>query len=65
MIPGGKYLCGYHVGEYSKILDRVKKIRESRPELTLNKGSIHFNIIDQFVESKESKFLTEINIKIL
>lgn len=65
IIPSGKYLCGYHMGEYEKILERVYEIRESRPDLQLAHNSIHFNIIDQFVESDSSGFLTEINIKLL
>lgn len=64
-IPNGRYLCGYHLGEYNEILKKVDKIRNSHPELKLDRQSIHFNIIDQFVESDKSKFLTEINIKIL
>lgn len=64
-IDGGKFLCGYHKGAYQNILDRVNDMRAFGKNLSLDTESIHFNIIDQFVERDEEDFLTLINIRIV
>lgn len=64
MIPEGDFLCGYHVGRYSSVPDTIERIRSSRPDLNLDNQAINVNILDQFVESDKSKFITLVQIRI-
>jgi DNA-binding transcriptional MerR regulator/effector-binding domain-containing protein len=66
-IPAGSYLCGYHVGTYETIFDTFKHlgaIARSRG-LHLAERTVSFNIIDQFVEPDCTKYLTQVQIRIL
>lgn len=64
VIGAGHYLVGYHKGPYETIKQRIAEIRASRPELMLGARVINFNIIDQFLESDNSRYITEIQIPI-
>jgi len=61
-IPAGEYLCGYHLGPYTGILDRVDELRRYDNSLPLEDWSVHFNIIDQFLENDSKQFVTQIQI---
>lgn len=65
IIPAGDYLSAIFKGSYEEIFDYVKEIRKKFNHLNLEDTSIHFNIIDQFVECDTSNFITEINIRVL
>jgi effector-binding domain-containing protein len=65
LIPEGKYLYGYHKGPYSTIPESIKKIYDNNKNLDLGNETIHFNIIDQFVESNPENYVTSIQIRIL
>jgi len=65
VIKGGAFLCGYHQGPYEVISDSSIRMRESSRHLKLAEMSINFNILDQFVERDNQKFITEIQIPIL
>lgn len=64
IIPKGKYLCGYHKGSYSTINETMNKLYNDNNNLKLDKITMNFNIIDQFVESDEENYVTCIQIKI-
>ena len=59
-IPGGRFLCGYHQGEYEIIRDSITRIGQSHENMEVASLSIHFNIIDQFVEQDRGKYVTMI-----
>ena len=40
-------------------------LRQQHPALSLSADSIHFNIIDQFIETNSAEYVTEIQIPIL
>lgn len=63
-IPEGTYLCSCHNGPYNTIQETISDIRAyaKANTLTLNNNSVHFNIIDQFFEKNDAKFVTEIQI---
>jgi DNA-binding transcriptional MerR regulator len=63
-IKAGKYLCAWHKGNYSSIWQHVMDIRKENRHLNLGNWSVHFNIIDQFVEKNGDNFLTMIQIPI-
>lgn len=64
IIPSGEYICGYHKGNHENILETVKKMEESFSEYSLEDWSVHFNIIDQFIENDKDNFVTQIQIRI-
>lgn len=61
-IPAGEYLCGYHLGSYTGILSSAAKLRQYDENLPLEDWSVHFNIIDQFLENDSNQFVTQIQI---
>jgi len=63
-IPAGEYLCGYHLGPYPGILSRIAELRSYGTNLPLEDWSVHFNIIDQFLENDSRQFVTQIQILI-
>lgn len=65
IIPSGKFLCGYHKGDYSNITKTMKKIYNDNQNLKLDKLTMNFNVIDQFVESNVDNYVTCIQIKII
>lgn len=64
-LPEGDYLCGYHLGQYSMVLETAKHIRQLHPELKLSDNFVNFNIVDQFLESNKDRFITSMQFKIL
>lgn len=65
IIPKGKYLCGYHKGNYSTIAETMIKMHDDNNNLKLDTIIMNFNIIDQFVESDVENYVTCIQIKII
>ena len=65
IIPGGDFLCGYHLGGYEGVPDTIRRLREARPDLKLGAQAINFNILDQFVESRNENFITAMQIRVL
>ncbi len=65
VLEGGEYLCGYHRGSYESILKSIQRIRKSAGENTLAEWEVNFNILDQFVERDNSRFITEIQIPVM
>ncbi len=63
-IPAGKYLIGYHVGPYEQIGTAFERMRAAYPEYTFGPLIASFNIIDQFVEQDNEKYITEIQMQI-
>lgn len=63
-LPPGRYYCGYHFGPYENIVERVEEMRRSAYPLILGEWSVHFNIIDQFMEKDRRRFVTQIQIPI-
>jgi len=64
VIPGGRFLVGYHRGPYEKIEKSFERIRDAFPDLKTDDQIATFNIIDQFVEQDSRKFITEIQMRI-
>jgi effector-binding domain-containing protein len=64
VIRSGSYLVGYHKGPYELVEQRIAQIRDARPDLSLGRCVINFNIIDQFVERDSENYITEIQIPI-
>ncbi len=65
IFPGGRYLCGYHAGDYDTFDESVARLIGSAPGLHLDNEIIAINIVDQFVVSSPEKYQTEIQIRIL
>lgn len=65
IIQAGKYLCGYHKGAFSKLPETINKIYKNAGNLNLDNETIHFNIIDQFVESDAENYITGVQVRIL
>lgn len=63
-IRAGKYLCALHRGGYTEIWQHVLVLRDEYRNLELEDWSVHFNIIDQFVEKNPDHYLTKIQIPI-
>jgi effector-binding domain-containing protein len=61
-IPAGKYLCALHSGGYTEIWQHVLALRDEYKNLGLEDWSVHFNIIDQFIEKNPDHYLTKIQI---
>ncbi|MFV0242520.1 MAG: MerR family transcriptional regulator [Lacrimispora sphenoides] len=64
-IPGGDFLCGYHLGSYETVPSTIERIRNARPDLEFEDLTINFNILDQFVENQSSNYITHTQIRIL
>jgi len=64
-IQEGDFLCGYHHGPYEKIDETFLRIRKDAKDLYLADYCINFNIVDQFVEHDNKRFITEVQIPIL
>ena len=66
-IPSGTYLCAYHVGAYESVQETVDHMRMKAGDLgiRLHEGTVNLNIIDQFVERDSSRFITEIQVRVL
>ncbi len=65
VIQKGEFLCGYHHGPYESIDETFLRIRQEANGLNLADYSINFNIVDQFVEHDNKRFITEVQIPIL
>lgn len=65
VIEEGSFLFGYHQGPYEVIAATSCKMRSEAKDLKLADKNINFNILDQFVERNNQKFITEIQIPIL
>ncbi|MDC7244660.1 MAG: MerR family transcriptional regulator [Sphaerochaetaceae bacterium] len=66
-IPAGDYYCTYHLGTYETIFDTFAHVREIAAQNghTLAERTVSFNIIDQFVEPDCTKYLTQVQIRIV
>lgn len=64
VIPAGQYLCAYHIGPYEKVAEREAEIRSQWAHLPLSDQLINFNIIDQFIDSNQDHYITEMQIPI-
>lgn len=62
--PAAKVLRAFHVGRYEvigkRVADMLAYARDNN--LDLQNFSIHYNIVDQFVESDSDRYVTEIQI---
>ncbi len=65
VIAPGEYLCGYHRGPYEWVYKSVARLRAAFPHLVLSPLTIHFNIVDQFVERDSQNYLTAIQIQVM
>jgi len=65
--PKGHVLRSFHRGPYETISGRIVEMLTFGKSLNLHMAdySIHFNIIDQFVESDPEKYVTEIHIPLI
>lgn len=61
-LPAGDYLCAYFQGFYSGIWSFVCALRKEYANLSLANWSVHFNIVDQFIEKDSNEFLTHVQI---
>lgn len=61
-LPAGDYLCAYFRGCYSEIWSFVCSLRKEYANLPLANWSVHFNIVDQFIEKNTNEFLTHVQI---
>lgn len=64
-IPAGDFLCGYHLGSYVTVPQTIQRLRQARPDLTVDDLTININILDQFVENDSSGYITLVQIRIL
>ena len=64
-IPAGRYLIGYHRGFYETIGESFSRIRAAAPECKVADWLVAQNIVDQFVQSDRSEYITEIQMPIL
>lgn len=65
ILPAGRYLCGYHSGDYETFDESVRKLIAAEPDLSLDEDIIAINLVDQFLVSSPDKYRTEIQIRIL
>lgn len=65
LIPAGRFICGYHQGAYEHIDKSAHRIRLAGGDLDLSDITINFNIIDQFVEQDNRRYITELQIPII
>ena len=64
-ISAGEYLVGYHRGPYEQIQESFDRIRSYGSQYKLDDTMLAVNIIDQFVEKKNTNYMTRIEIRIL
>ena len=64
-LPAGDYLCCYHKGPYEQVTETMRRVRDTRPEVTLSPVTVNFNIIDQFVERNPENYITHMQVRIL
>lgn len=64
VIPGGRYLCGYHYGPYHKIQESIDKLYAAGREYELEECVVTLNIIDQFVEGHPANYITALEVLI-
>jgi DNA-binding transcriptional MerR regulator len=66
-IPAGAYYRGYHLGTYETIYETFDRLRNIAAQNghTLQERTVSLNIIDQFVEPDCTKYLTEVEIRIM
>lgn len=66
-IPKGKYYISYHQGSYETIFETFAQMREKAflQGHSLSERTVSFNIIDQFVEPDCTKYLTQVQIRII
>ncbi|MGE4584826.1 MAG: MerR family transcriptional regulator [Sphaerochaeta sp.] len=64
-IKAGSFLCAYHQGPYELIGETTERIRLQANGRLLADWEVNFNILDQFVERDNTRFITEIQIPIL
>ncbi len=60
-----KYLCFVCKGSYPSLTAQINEVRRQYAHLNLANNSIHFNLVDQFLEKNMDRYLTEIQIPIL
>ena len=58
-------LCAHFQGTYPDAIDFGCQLRLAHPELPLSDDALHFNIVDQFIETAQENYITEIQIPIL
>lgn len=65
--PRRRVLRSFHWGPYETIYKRIVEMHTFGQSLNLHMAnySVHFNIIDQFVESDPDKYVTEIHIPLI
>lgn len=65
--PKGRVIRSFHIGPYETIYSRIVEMHTYGKRLNLHMAdfSVHFNIIDQFVESDPKKYVTEIRIPLI
>ena len=59
-----RFLCFVCQGDYESLQEKIQTMRVQYAHLPLESRSIHFNIIDQFLEKNMENYLTEIQIPI-
>ncbi len=64
VIPGGRYLCGYHYGPYHTIQESIEKLYAAGQEYMLEECVVTLNIIDQFVEGHPANYITALEVLI-
>lgn len=52
-------------GHVSRCHRLWRQLRLAHPELPLSDDALHFNIVDQFIETEQENYITEIQIPIL
>lgn len=65
IIEEQRFLCFYHKGSYDDILKNIMGIRKKYSDLELSIDFMCMNIVDQFLERDNEKFITEVQIPIL
>lgn len=65
--PAAKILRAFHNGRYEVIGERVVEMLDFAQENDLDVAnySVHYNIVDQFVESDPNRYITEIQIPLI
>lgn len=64
-LPAMQMLCAHFRGTYPDAIDFGCQLRLAHPELPLSDDALHFNIVDQFIETAQENYITEIQIPIL
>ena len=64
-IESQRFLCACFKGPYDDVIAFSDELRRRHPDLPLSRNSVHFNVIDQFIETNSQEYITEIQIPIL